>query len=270
MTTWAECLNVSNMREIRVRNLDDAIAEALEAAAKHAGRSLESHVRELLKEASRAGLGDFPLPSDWIRCGFDEAHELIPGRQYFAWAATTPYRITISRSLTGEEPEWNTLIEEGVQVPDRDGEILSVWGRATDVAQRLLGTSPGMALRDAIRWTAEYAGVDAVAQARASATRVQNLSPRFRQVVDYLDGVIKGSKRFPRENMVVWTTRNYEIYVNQVDDLRGALMVYRCGEDWSISDGKATYFPLGREGGEAVVEALTKLGVKNARAPHVR
>jgi hypothetical protein len=260
---------MSSMTEIRVRNLDDAIAEALEAAAKHAGRSLESHVREILKEASRAGLGDFPLASDWVRSGFDEVHELIPGRQYLAWAAMIPYRITISRSLTGEEPEWNTVIEEGVHVTDPDGERLSVWARATDVAQRLLGTSPGMALRDAIRWVSEYAGVDAVAQVRALATRTQNLSPRLRQIVDQLDGVIKGTKTFPRENMVIWTTRNYEIYVNQVDDLRGALMVYRRGEDWSVSDGKATYFPLGKEGYEVIREALTELGVKSARDLHV-
>ncbi len=253
-----------------MRNLDDTVAEALEAAAKNAGRSLESHVRELLKEASRAGLGDFPLASDWVRCGFDEVHELIPGRQYLAWAAMTPYRITISRSITGEEPEWNTEIEAGLQILGPDGERLSVWSRATDVAQRLLGTSPGMALRDAMRWTAEYAGCDAVAQARASASRAQNLSPRFRPVVDHLDNLIKGSKKFPRDNMVIWTTRHYDIYVNQVDDLRGALMVYRRGEDWSISDGKATYFPLGKEGGDVVVEALTKLGVKNPRNSFVR
>ena len=143
------------MTEIRVRNLDDAVAEALEAAAKHAGRSLESHVREILKEASRSGIGDFPQASDWVRSGFDEVHELIPGRQYLAWAAMTPYRITITRSVTGEDPEWNTLIEEAVQVPDRDGAALSVWARATDVDQRLLGTSPGMALRVAIHWVAE-------------------------------------------------------------------------------------------------------------------
>ncbi len=251
------------MAEIRVRNLDGPVTEALEAAAKHAGRSLESHVREILKEASRAGFGDFPLASDWVRSGFDEVHELIPGRQYLAWAAMTPYRITISRSLTGEEPEWNTLIEEAVVIPDAEGERLSVWARATDVAQRLLGTSPGMALRDAMRWLAEYAGVEAVAYVRAAGTRDRNLSPRFREIVGRLDKVVKGNKTFPRENMVIWTTKNYEIYVNQVDDLRGALMVYRRGEDWSISDGKATYFTLGKAGYDAIVEALTKLGVKS-------
>jgi hypothetical protein len=251
------------MTEIRVRNLDDAVAEALEAAAKHAGRSLESHVREILKEASRSGIGDFPQASDWVRSGFDEVHELIPGRQYLAWAAMTPYRITITRSVTGEDPEWNTLIEEAVQVPDRDGTALSVWARATDVAQRLLGTSPGMALRDAIHWVAEYAGVDTVSHAREAATRNERLSPNFRQIVDRLDTVIKGSKAFPRESMVIWTTRNYEIYVNQVNDDRGALMVYRRGEDWSITDGKATYFPLGKLGHNIVVEALVGLGIKS-------
>jgi hypothetical protein len=175
----------------------------------------------------------------------------------------TPYRITITRSVTGEDPEWNTLIEEAVQVPDRDGAALSVWARATDVAQRLLGTSPGMALRDAIRWVAEYAGVDTVSHAREAATRSERLSSNFRQIIDRLDTVIKGSKTFPRENMVIWTTRNYEIYVNQVNDDRGALMVYRRGEDWSITDGKATYFPLGKLGHNVVMEALVRLGVKS-------
>jgi hypothetical protein len=253
------------MTEIRVRNLEDSIARELEAAAKNAGRSLESHVREMLKEASRAGIGDFPVASDWVRAGFDEVHELIPGRQFLAWAAMRPYRITIARSLTGEAPEWNTLIEEAVHVADPDGERRSVWARATDIATRLLGTSPSMALRDAMRWIAEYTGVEGVAMAREAASYAQRMSPGFREVVDRLDVAIRGDKRFPRENMVIWTTSRYEVYVNQVDDRRGALMVYRRGEEWSITNGKATYFPLGPGGYEVIAKELVRLGLRKGQ-----
>jgi hypothetical protein len=249
------------MTEIRVRSLDPDIARELEAAAKSTGRSLESHVREILKEAARAGVGDFPGAADWDRAGFDEVHELIPGRQYLAWAAMTPYRITIMRAVTGEQPEWNTLIEEAVGIDDPDGERVSVWSRAVDVAQRLLGTSPGMALRDAIRWLAEYAGVDTISLTRETASRMDRLSPNFRQIVEKLDAVLLGEKRFPRDNMVIWNTSRFDVYINKVDDLRGALMVYRHREDWSVSDGKPTYFQLGKGGYETIRADLARLGV---------
>src|ERR1700678_181010 len=159
-----------DMAEVRVRSLNDDVVEALEAAAKRLGRSLESHVRELLKEAARCGTGQFPLASEWIRAGFDEVHELIPGRQYLAWAALRVFRVTISQSLTGDDPEGNTEIEESARL-DTDNQSGStlVWSRATDVPRRLLGTTASAALRDAIRWIADYAGGDAVGQARAIA-----------------------------------------------------------------------------------------------------
>jgi hypothetical protein len=57
--------------EQRCRNSPKRSAEAN-------GRSLES---ELIRpeQSGRARMADFPVAGDWIRAGFDNALELIPG-----------------------------------------------------------------------------------------------------------------------------------------------------------------------------------------------
>lgn len=155
---------------MRIDNLDRATVEALRAAAKRAGYSLQSHVRDILRAASRSGGADSPEVSASAKAGFDDVHELVPTRQYLAWAGTAPYRITITRSLVGEAAGWGALVEELVQVPDRDQEMLSVWSHVAGVAQPLPGGSREGALRHVMRWVATYAGIDGNLSAEVSHT----------------------------------------------------------------------------------------------------
>jgi hypothetical protein len=246
-----------SMTDVRIRNLDSEVATALEGLAEGEGRTVEAYLRELIKNGVRMRIRDFPTASEWDRAGFGEVRELVPGRQYTAWAGQSEFRITLTRVLMGEQPEWNTEIEEAREL-EVGGQQLSVWVRATDVATRLLGDSPPMALRDGMRWVADYAGVDAVSRARKG---VREVSPGFGTMIDALDAYIAGEKTYPRDKMVIYSTSQFDIYLNEVDDKRGALMVYRSGREWSITDGQADYFTLTKAGVIAIVERLCELCV---------
>lgn len=246
------------LRDLRVRNVDDEVGAALQRLAESEGRTVEAYVREVvLKDAVRMRVRGFPTAAEWERAGFDEVHELLPGRQYIACAGRREFRIALTRALTGELPEWNTEIEEA-EVIDIDGRSIKVWTRATDVPARLLGDSPAMALRDAMRWVGDYAGTDTVSRARNG---VRDVSPRFGSIIDLLDAYIDGDKTYPRDKMVIYHMPHFEVYINEVDDKRGALMVYRRGEDWSITNGQADYFTLNSAGVKTIVERLCDLGV---------
>lgn len=246
------------MADLRVRGVDEEIVDSLKRLAEANGRSLESELRYRLEEFGRARLAEFPSAANWLRAGFDDVEEVIPGYQYIAHAAgLRSFRIALTRSMTGQEPEWNTEIEESVDIDGR-----SCWVRAIDVAQRLNGATPAEALRDCIRWLAEYAGVDTISRARRSANRYMDLPTHFKHVVDSLDEIIDGSEREIKErNMVIWRTKRHEIYVNIVDDTRLAVMVYPAGGKWSVTDGKAAYFPIESKDVAAIHHELKRLSV---------
>jgi hypothetical protein len=248
------------LSDIRIRNLDPDVSAALDGLAAGEGRTVEAYLRELIKDAVRTRIRDFPTASEWVRAGFGEVHETVPGRQYLAWANMRQFRISLTRSLTGEDPQWNSEIEEAHEIEIADHR-LPVWARAIDVAPRLAGETAAMALRDAIRWIADFAKVDAVARAREAAEGVRDVSPAFGAIVDTLDLHIRARKTYPRDKMVIYHTADFDIYINEVDRKQGALMVYRRGENWSITDGKADYFALDKTGANTILERLYDLGV---------
>lgn len=61
--------------------------------------------------------------------------------------------------------------------------------------------------------------------------------------------------------MVIYRTGRFDIYLNEVDDKRGALMVYRSGEGWSITNGRADYFPLDSTAVDAIMQRLYQMKV---------
>lgn len=244
-----------SLTDVRIRNLDPDTAQALDGLANGEGRTVEAYLRELIKDAVRARVRDFPIASEWVKCGFHSVYELQPGRQYIAQAGSREFRITLTRSITGDEPEWNTEIEESTLIDLGERDVL-MWTRAANVPQRLVGDTPAMAIRDAMRWVADYAGVDPVSRARRGK---RDVSPRFGAIIDELDNYIKGEKTYPRDGMVIYHTAEHDIYINEIDDKRGAVMVYPSGGSWSITDGRADYFQLNQSGTSTIVECLTRL-----------
>lgn len=244
------------MTDIRVRGVDDEVVEALRRSAEANGRSLEAEVRYRLEQAGRSKRADFPTAIDWVRFGFDDVLELLPGFQYLVYARMQPFRITLTRSLTGGDPEWNTEIEE-VTILER----ASVWTRATDVGTRLRGETPAIALRDCMRWLADYAGVDAISRIRDEAERFRSLPAAYRRLVEKLDTEIAGKREVRERTVVIWKTAEHDIYVNMVDDEQGAVMVYPRDGNWSITNGKAMFFRLNANAAAKITDELRRLSV---------
>jgi plasmid stabilization system protein ParE/plasmid stability protein len=245
------------MSDLRIRGLDEELVETFRHAAELNGRSLESELRYRLEELGRTSVADFPTATDWLREGFDEVLELAPRRQYIAIAREQQYRVTLTRSMTGGDPEWNTDIEECVALDGR-----SSWMRSADIATRSHGNTAAFALRDCIRALAKYAGNDAVSRARKIAEGFNRLPVAYKRIINGLDGVIVDGVRELRDrSVVIWRTPQHEIYVNIVDEKRGALMVYPLGGGWSITNGKAMYFPIDSTAVTLIRDELVRLSV---------
>jgi len=244
------------MSEIRIRGVDDDIVEGLKKVAEDNGRSLESELRLRLYDVARAKLADFPTSTDWRQAGFDELFELVPGRQYIAKAASgQAFRVTLMESKLGHPIRWQTEIEESL------GDGSMYWRRATDVPQRLNGDTPVVAMRDCIRWLSEYAGVDAISRLRHEAEALQSFPKLYQQVVNDLAKALRDSTQEIRERSVVnFRTTSYEIYLNLINNSI-AVMVYRLGETWSVTNGKATLVDLNDSAVQNIIESLEKINV---------
>ncbi len=102
-------------------------------------------------------------PEDWESFGFEEVHEIVPGKIYEVWAASRNFRIWIRKRIYGGSTlPYDSTIDESIDF-DRG---LKVWTNAIHVPNRLLGQTAESALRDAARWLATYAGVDPVSRSR--------------------------------------------------------------------------------------------------------
>ncbi len=152
--------------DVKVRDLEPEIYERLRQRAKAHNRSLEAELRLILAEAAAVGGVSAEV---WEAAGFDEVDEIVPGRLYEAWANHECYRIAVTRAIvTSSTIRWNSSIDH-LFVKDHLGDedaARAIWTRPFDIAARLLGDTPEMALGDAVRWLAEYAGVSPTARAR--------------------------------------------------------------------------------------------------------
>jgi plasmid stability protein len=251
------------LNDVRIRNLDPNVAAALERLAESDGRTVEAYLRELIKDAVRTRIRDFPTASEWDRVGVGKVQELQPGRQYLARVGDRDFRITLARAVTGEQPEWNAEIEEPRTIRVR-GDTIQVWARGADAPRRTLGDTPAMVLREAMRLIAERAGVNAPSRSGAGA---RDVSPAFGAIIDELDAHIPfREKAYPRDKMVIYHTGHFDVYLNEIDAKHGALMVYRSGENWSITNGRADYFPLNDTAVTKITKRLRELHVVSGAA----
>jgi hypothetical protein len=91
-----------------------------------------------------------------------------------------------------------------------------------------------MALRDAIRWLAEYAGVDQISRARREVEESKLMEPDLKQVVDTIDSQLSN---FPYNHdswrdrhKARWSSEHFDAFVTR----RGpefVVLVYPCGKN---------------------------------------
>ena len=146
------------MPEVKIRDLDPDVHQRLIELAKRNGRSMEAELREMILEAVGTELDAHA----WKRAGFDEVHEVLAGSLYEVWVNRRYFRISVTRTILGGGPAWNSTIDECTDGDPFGANGPRLWVHRSDVPQRLLGRSRDMALRDAVRWLAEYAGVNDV------------------------------------------------------------------------------------------------------------
>lgn len=245
------------MPDIRVRGIPEAQVDDLKRSAARNGRSLEAEIRYRLEESARFHNAEHATPFDWLRFGFDDALELVPGYQYLVYGRGHPYRVSLRRAMYGETPLWSTEIDEMKQINGS-----SVWTRATDDNEDdLRAETPSGALRECMKWLSDRAGTRKVAHLRAQAERYRALPTEYKQLVNRLTQQIPGQRDVRERTVVIWTTEKHEIYVNLIDHAQGAVMVYPRGEGWSITNGRPFYFALTSKAATKIVEELRRLKV---------
>jgi hypothetical protein len=108
----------------------------------------------------------------WEDAGFHEVDEIVPGRLYEVRVPIRWFRIAVTRSITASVTPWNSVIDELVDFhTDVEGrrERVGVWTNVLGSSDRHLGNDAESALREAMHWLSEYAGVDAESRARGLA-----------------------------------------------------------------------------------------------------
>ena len=138
--------------DVKIRDLDRDVYDRLTLRARSNHRSVEAELRLIVADAVRSSSG----AGDWEAAGFDEVHEIVPGRVYEVWVNSECYRIFITRSIVGSRPEWNSCIDHVLakNPTASDENARRIWVQATDGPARHPAESAAFALRDAIMWLA--------------------------------------------------------------------------------------------------------------------
>lgn len=240
--------------EVKIRNLDEATLERLRVRAVDEGRSLESLLRSILTDA----VVDEVTSEDWKAAGFEQVDEVAPGRLYEAWADGVCYRIAITRPiLRGSSIAWNSSIDQlcAGDPFDSDEETRRVWFRPTGIPSRLLGDTPEMALRDAMRWLGNWAGFDAMGRARRDAESAEQMEPALRKIVDAIDVIFAHDAKatWRDETRASWSTDDLDFFVSRsLDEV--VLMTYLVGTPTHAFAPER--FPLVSDVAERIAQAM--------------
>jgi transcriptional regulator with XRE-family HTH domain len=189
---------------------------------------------------------------DWKRAGFDQVDEIVPGRHYEVWGDHRQFRVLITRAIErGSSIRWNSSIDEAVSIPDPTseyGERLRVWTSPVDIPARLLGDTPAMALRDAMRWLADWGGFDEIGRARRDAAAAQNMQPELRAVVDAIDCELTDLElaTWRDERRARWSNSTYDVYISRQGEKQFVMMTYF--KDASKHAKPVARFPLNKSG----------------------
>jgi len=176
--------------DVKIRGLDEATYARLKARAQAEGSSMESLLREIVAEAVID-----TSESDWVQIGFDEPDEIVPGRFYSVIAAGRHFRIMVTRALDERSTKWNSDIDELVEIEfvvDNSKQRVRVWTNPLGIADRHLGDTAEMALRDAMHWLADYAGIDLLARVRLRQILEEEADPSLSALYVALSKILAG------------------------------------------------------------------------------
>lgn len=216
--------------EVKIRNLDVETLERLKARAALEARSVESLLRSIVTDA----VGDPVTADEWATAGFEEVDEIVPGRLYEAWADRVCYRIAITRPIVrGSSQPWNSSIDQ-LHVRDPIGneeDSQCVWVRPMGIPSRLLGDTPELALRDAMRWLGDWAGFDAFGRARRDAEAAERMEPVLRKIADEITEVFdEHAKSTWRDaTRASWSINSLDFFISRSGPDEILLMTYLAG-----------------------------------------
>lgn len=198
-------------------------------------------------------------PGSGAAAGFEEVHEIVPRRLYEAWADGVCYRIAVTRPIvTGSSVAWNSSIDM-LDSPNPFAETQEqrrIWIRPFGIPSRLLGDTPDMALRDAMRWLGEWAGFDEMGRARRDAKAAEEMDPKLRAVVDAIDQVLSeqvGASWRDRDR-ARWTAANRDFFVSRLSSDEINLFTYVSGTSKIV--GTPEPFELSLKGAKAVARRI--------------
>jgi hypothetical protein len=184
---------------------------------------MESLLRDIVADA--VGSGGVSA-ADWKRAGFDEVDEMTPGREYDVWALGDHYRIRIGRGiLGGSSVKWHSEFDKEETI---DGK--RVWTVPPGVPSRHFGSTPDEALRDAIRWLADWGGYDQKGRERRDAEAAERMDPALRQIADRVDQLFDGyaNSTWRDDGRASWSTADLDFFISR-EETSVALMTYRAG-----------------------------------------
>lgn len=209
--------------DVKIRNLDQPTYDLLKSRADAEGLSMESLLREIV--AGAVGSGGVSS-EDWKSSGFDEVDEVLPGRLYDVWALGDHYRIYIGRGiLGGSSVKWHSEFDKEVVI---NGE--RVWTTPTGVPSRHFGDTPDEALRDAMRWLAEWGRFNQMGRAQRDAEAAERMEPALQQIADAVDELFgsHASETWRDETRASWSTADLDFFISRTGD-KIALMTYEAG-----------------------------------------
>lgn len=247
------------MADVKIRDLDPTVYQRLQERARTNGRSMEAELRALVAES----LSSDVTSDDWARSGFEEVDEIVPGRLYEAWADGVCYRIAVTRPIvTGSTIHWNSTIDM-LYVADPFGDEEQrrrVWIRPTGIPSRLLGDTPDMALRDAMRWLGDWAGFDEMGRARKRAADAEDMDPELRHVVDTIDDALENDssdgieESWRDRDQACWTTSTRDFMVSRTNADEFTLFTYQRGSAKPV--GTPERFHLSEQGARAAARRI--------------
>jgi hypothetical protein len=209
--------------DLRIRNVDTLTHERLVARARASGRSVEAEMRVLLADA--LGNSSAVAPADWERHGFEQVEEIVPGRVYDAWALGEHYRISISRAVLNGSMPWSSEIDKVESIGSE-----RVWTSPTGIPARHFGATAEVALRDAMRWLAEWGGFNKLGRARRDAAEAAEMDPGLRAIADAIDELFgsHAQETWRDRTRARWSTEKLDFFISRSGgDV--ALMTYVAG-----------------------------------------
>jgi hypothetical protein len=242
--------------DVKIRDLDPEVFRRLQERAYGNRRSMEAELRMIVAES----VASHVTADDWEGSGFEEVDEIVPGRLYEAWADSVCYRIAVTRPIvTGSSVAWNSSIDM-LHVSNPFGteeEQRRIWVRPVGIPSRLLGDTPDMALRDAMRWLGNWAGFDAEGHARRDAVAAEEMDVKLRGVVDEIDQHLGSDvieERWRDRDRARWSAADRDFFVSRVDADKFILFTYERGTSRIV--GTPERFELSRKGARIVARRI--------------